>query len=131
MVVLGVRFSLAPALTFDTHRINLFGSLGLTRRRFWPLFGAYLLAVALAAVVYLLSVLVIFAVGAILNGGDPAAALKTPDGAPLTTYLSPARLLQTAFGAGVWALVWPVLFTPAAAIYRTLGPASDAPDAFA
>jgi hypothetical protein len=46
--------------------------------------------------------------------------------APLKTYLSPARLLQTVFGAGVWALVWPVLFTPAAAIYRALAPASDA-----
>jgi hypothetical protein len=131
MLVLAVRFSLAPALTFQTHRINLFGSLGLTRRRFWRLFGAYLLAFSLAAVVYLLSVLLIFALGAILAGGDPAAALKTTDMAPLKVLLSPPRLLQTVLGAGVWALVWPVLFAPAAAIYQALTPASAALDTFA
>ncbi|MDB5479187.1 MAG: hypothetical protein JWO83_240 [Caulobacteraceae bacterium] len=129
MLALAVRLSLAPALTFDTRRINLFGSWSLTRGRFWPLFGTYLLAFALVAVVYLLSLLLIFAVGAILNGGDPATAWKTGRATSLKDYFAPARLAQTVLSAGVSALITPLIFTPAAAIYRTLSPSAG--DAFA
>jgi hypothetical protein len=129
LLVLVVRLSLAPALTFDTGRVNLFGSWRLTRGRFWRLFGAYLLAFALAAVVYLLSLLLIFAVAAILNGGDPTAAWRTPDMGSLAAYFSPARLAQTVLNAGVSALIWPLIFTPPAAVYRALSP--SAADAFA
>jgi hypothetical protein len=129
LLVLVVRLSLAPALTFDTGRVNLFGSWGLTRGRFWRLFGAYLLAFALVAVVYLLSLLLIFAVAAILNGGDPTAAWRTPDMGSLAAYFSPVRLAQTVLNAGVSALIWPLIFTPPAAVYRALSPSAG--DAFA
>lgn len=131
MMVLAIRLSLAPALTFETGRINLFGSWSLTQGRFWRLFGAYFLAFALVAVVYLLSFMLIFAIGAILNGGDPTADWKTTDMGSLKSYFSPSRLVQTVLNAGVSALVWPVLFTPPVAIYRSLSPASAASDAFA
>ena len=131
LLVLWVRLSLAPALTFDTGRINLFGSWALTQGRFWRLFGAYLLTVALVAVVYLLSFLLISAVGAILNGGDLASLGKTSDAGSLKDYFSPGRLAQTVLYAGVFALIWPVLFTPAVAIYRALSPASAPGEAFA
>ena len=120
MIFLGVRFSLAPALTFDRSRVTLFGSWPLTRGRFWPLLGAYVLTSALIAVVYLLGLLVIFAMDAILNGGSPTTALVPPDMASLRAYASPARLAQTVLGAVMSALVWPVLFTPPTAIYRAL-----------
>jgi hypothetical protein len=127
ILFLAVRLSLAPALTFDHRRINLAGSWALTRGRFWPLFGAYLLAFALAVVVSLLGYLLIFAVCAILNGGD----LSALDGGALSlkALLSPIRLVQTVLNAGVSALSWPVLFAPAAAIYRAYSPAVG--DAFA
>ncbi len=131
MLFLAVRLSLAAALTFDTRRINLFGSWGLTRGRFWRLFGTYLLVFALAAVVYLLSLLLIFAVGAILNGGDPTASWGMSATGSLKDYFAPARLAQTVLSAGVSALIWPLIFTPAAAIYRTLSPSAAAGDAFA
>ena len=136
LVFVGIRLSLAPALTFDTRRINLFGSWAMTRGRFWSLFGAYLLAFALVLVVYLLSFMLIFAVGALLNGGDPAPASMWHDGhvgIADMDYFAPARLIETALSAGVSALVYPVLFTPPVAIYRrsvaSPPPATRSPDA--
>lgn len=124
MMLLAVRLSLAPALTFDGRRIDLFGSWALTRGRFWPLFGTYVLTLALILVVYLLGLLVTFALAALLNGGDPGAAMAAPDMSSLKAYYTPARVAQMVMGACVSALVWPVLFTPSTAIYRSLRPAA-------
>jgi hypothetical protein len=54
-IYLAVRFSLAPALTFDSRRIDLLGSWSLTRGRVWPLLGVYALTLALIMVISLLS----------------------------------------------------------------------------
>jgi len=131
MTTMAVRLSLAPALTFDTGHINLFGSWPMTRGRFWPLLGTYALALGLVLVVYLLSFLVIFAISAILNGGDLANAMARPDTSSFRAYFTPWRLAETGLTAIVSALVWPVLFTPPTSVYRRLTPGgASAADAF-
>jgi hypothetical protein len=122
LLVISVRLSLAPALTFDTGRIVLWRSWSLTRGRFWGVFGAYLIAVILVAVVYLVSALFIFAVVSALAGGNPMSAIFQPDTSSLAAYFSPPRLAQLVLSAGVTALIWPVLYTPPAAIYLSLSP---------
>lgn len=125
---LAVRLSLAPPLTFDTGRIALFGSWALTRGRFLPLLGVYALAAALAAVVYFLSELVVMALSVLLSGGDVSVAREQADMSSLAAYFTPFRLIQTVLGACASSLVWPVIFTPAAAVYRSLrgGPSASA-----
>lgn len=116
-----VRLSLASAQTFATRRINLFGSWALTRGQFWPMFGAYVVALILAIVVSLLAGVISLAVGAVLGGGvGGLSALFQPNMTSVAAYLTPARLVQLVIGAASNALVLPVLFTPAAAIYRSL-----------
>jgi hypothetical protein len=130
LAVLAVRLSLAPALTFDTGRIDLFGSWALTRGRFWPLLGTYALTLALVAMVYVLAALVAFALGAVLTGGEAPTSMSRPDMSSLKAYFTPFKLVQTVLTAGVSALVWPVMFTPPTAIYRGLSPAGGAADVF-
>ena len=116
-----VRLSLASPLTFATRKIDLFGSWRLTRGLFWPMFGAYLVAAILALMVFLLTVLISLAVSAAIGGGmGGLSALFHHDMTSLAAYLTPGRLVSLVFSALSWALVWPILLTPAAAIYRAL-----------
>jgi hypothetical protein len=118
MTWLAVRLSLASALTFETRRVTLFGSWALTRGRFWPIFGTYVLVLALAAVILLLTNLVILGIVAAATGGNLLAAFAPPDTQSLGAYFTVARSLQLILDAGVSALMWPVVLTPPAAILR-------------
>lgn len=122
-----VRLSLASPLTFATRRINLFGSWRLTRGIFWPMLGAYLVAGILAIVVSLLILAISAAVSAAVGGGlSGLQSMMKPDMSSLATYLTPARFVTIFANAVSTALVWPVLLTPASAIYRSLPEAVDA-----
>ncbi len=125
-IYLWVRLSLASPMTFVTRRVDLFGSWRLTRGQFWPLFGTYAVAVILAVIVSLLTTVVSMAVGALFGGVGGLGALFRPDMSSLGVYLTPARIAGLVIGAVSSALVWPVLLTPAAAIYRSLTGDSDA-----
>jgi hypothetical protein len=116
-----VRLSLASPLTFASRRIDLFGSWRLTRGLFWPMLGSYVVAIILAMIVTLLTLAISLAVSAAMGGG--LAGLQgvfRPDTTSVAAYMSPARIVTVAIGAISSALVWPVLVTPAAAIYRSL-----------
>ena len=73
-----VRLSLAAPMTFDQRRLVVFGSWPFTRGSFWPLVGAYALAIALDVVILVLMTMISSAdpgrVGRDLatGGGSPA-----------------------------------------------------------
>jgi hypothetical protein len=113
-----VRLSLAVPLTFDTGRINLFGSWRLTRGQFWPILGTYVLAIALVAAVWVFANVLFFGFAGLVLGRDMPALMAPPQ--DVAGNFTPMRLIAALFSAFVTALVWPVLFTPSARIYQSL-----------
>ncbi|MBV9994153.1 MAG: hypothetical protein JO127_02970 [Caulobacteraceae bacterium] len=127
-VFLGVRLSLASADTFAGRRVALAGSWALTRGRFWPILGTYLLAMALAALVWSLVLALTTAAAAVVGGSVEAVeALMRADMSSPAAYFSPARLVVLALTSISWALVLPLLLTPGARIYQRLGHPSGEP----
>lgn len=119
-LVVAVRLSLASAQTFATGRVNLFGSWALTRGRFWPILGSYVLAGAFAVVVYLLWFVLTFAIVAAIGGIAAVGSIMQPNLGSLAAFFAPVALTQSVLGAVVTALLWPVLLAPPAAIYQQL-----------
>lgn len=65
-----LRLSFFGVQTFDEGRINIFGSLVLTRARFWWLAGGYLITGIMVLLVFLLCLAIFAAFAAGLSGGD-------------------------------------------------------------
>lgn len=122
LVYVAVRLSLAPVITFAERRIAVFDSWNMTRGQFWPLFGTYVLSIAMVVVVVLLAMTIFAAVAAILMGGDIAAVGRvfTPDLSSLKAYYTPPMIAYTIFGGVLNAVYFAVLVAPAAVIYRSL-----------
>lgn len=123
----GVRLSLASALTFDTGRIDLLAAWRATRSRFWPLLGAYALSLAMSLCVLLLIGFIAEAVEVLVSGGI-ANALKvdSPYVISIGALAQPARLVDLIQGAISTALILSLWMTPPAEIYRSLASASGA-----
>jgi len=94
-----VRLSLNVPQSFAERRIDLFGSVTLTRGRFWPLAGGYAMATAMSFVVQYLSQQVIRAV--IVVGFGESAANSTPDMSSLTAFFTPAHVVEVAMLCGL------------------------------
>jgi hypothetical protein len=121
VIFLAVRLSLASALTFATRRVNLFGSWTITRGRFLPMLGAYLLALLMAALVRLLVIALASAVAAIVGGAtNPFALFFTVDMSSPAAYFTPPRIAYLVLVAMSSALIWPLVLAPPATIYRNL-----------
>jgi hypothetical protein len=126
-IYLGVRLSLASPITFATGRVNVLGSWTMTRRRFWPLFGTYLIAFALSLVVSVLVLAIALVAVAVLGGGVQALGpAMQPDTSSLTAVLTPWRLVYLAISAIGAALTTPITLCPPAAIYQSLTGAAPA-----
>jgi hypothetical protein len=121
MVFLAVRLSFAGVLTFDTRKVSIRDSWDLTKGQFWPLFGAYFVALVLAVVVYALLLVIIAVIGASLGGGLTAMAdAFNPDMSSLASFFTPAGIVRTLFSGVVSILVLLIVFAPAPTIYAQL-----------
>ena len=125
LVFLSVRLSFVSTLAFDTRRIDLGASWALTQGRFWPLFGTYVIAMVLGAVVYLLLMVMIYAVGAIgalaMGGGLASVgdALQH-EGNSISSVLSPAGVISSLLSGLTAVLLSLIVSAPAPTIYAQL-----------
>ena len=118
-IYLLVRLSLGSALTFDTGRLQLLSSWRLTKGRFWPMLGAYLLAF-LFNLLLMLGGLVVMALLSFATGGGFSVFSAHPDMSSPTAYFTISRVLSLVIWAVLYAVMLPVMIGPAAAIYQVL-----------
>lgn len=126
LLYLWVRLSLAPSLTFDTGRVNLFGSWPLTKGRFWPIFATYLLVWLLALLIVLLTLIIIIALVAVSGGSGGIQEYMRPDFSSLDAYLTPTRILVNIVSIVLGVILWPVLLMPTAHLYAQITRGDDA-----
>jgi hypothetical protein len=120
-----VRLSLAPVATFAERRLSIFESWALTRGQFWPLFGAYFLAVICIIAVGVLLMTVFAGVAgavALMMGGQlsDVKAIFAADGANLRSYLSIGVVAYAIVNSVLSALYNAVIAAPGAVAYREL-----------
>lgn len=126
-----IRLSLAPVATFAERRIRIFESWQLTRGHFWPLLGAYALAICCFVAVALLAMLVFtMAAGAIVvaTGGklSDVSELVKPQGG-LMGYLAVGVLASMVLSSFLSALYNAVIAAPGAVAYLQLHGAPPQP----
>lgn len=127
-IFVGVRLSLASPLTFATGRVDLFGSWKLTRGRFWPLFGTYLIAMVLAFVGCLAFLVLVAIVGLFSGGGFGGMGfIFQPDLNSVSTALSPMRIVYLVLSGAFGAVILPLMLMPPVAIYQSLAGAAGLP----
>ena len=121
ILFIGVRLSLCTPLTFDKGAVDLSGSWRMTRRRFWPLFGAYLLA-WLVCMVLLLTVAVVFAAIVVAVGGGLQAAgvIFRPHTESLAAYFAPLPLVWLVLASAMSSVWLAVLIGAPAGAYAQL-----------
>ncbi|MDO9166628.1 MAG: hypothetical protein Q7U13_11040 [Rhodoferax sp.] len=120
-MILAVRLSLASAQTFATGRINLFGSWALTKGQFWPILGAYLLALVLALIAYAAVAAILMLVMVLVGGGFGAlGSLFSPDMSSVQAYFTPSMLIYELLGMIPAPFLLLIMSCPAPDIYRSL-----------
>jgi hypothetical protein len=122
LLYFAVRLSLANVLTFAKGKIDIFGSMTLTKGRFWPMFGAYVVATILAIVVYLLLFLIVTMLGGALSGFNMESLgnLMQSQTTSLESLMTPTGILSLAVGGLIAVLTSVTIYTPSAMIYREI-----------
>jgi hypothetical protein len=110
-----VRLSLAPAMTLADGRISLLRAWALTRGRFWPLFGAYAIALAIAGVLWLAVTLPVdIALGLLAGRTGPTAITSFGD------LATPVVLAALVVSSLLSALLGAVMTAPFASAFRQI-----------
>ena len=121
IIWLSVRLSFASSVTFDEGKVTLFRSMPKTEGLFWPLLGAYLLAVVMGIIVILLIWTIVSAIGLIASGDFAATGkMMRADTSSLQAYFTPAGIVQAMFSGLIQVLTTLIVFGPAPSIYREL-----------
>jgi len=84
------------------------------------MFAAFLLAGAMTIVVALLGGMVMGVADLFFGPPASAQAMSAPQYWTLAALYAPTRLAPLVLNAAVGALLWPIMFTPAASIYEQL-----------
>lgn len=121
VVWIGVRLCLASSMTFAERRVRVFGSWALTRGRFWPLLGAFVLACVLAILVNIvmqivMAILIGLSGGALAGALHPSAKLDPS----VMISLAPAAAGYLAVAALSSLLQMLIFLAPIAAAYRAI-----------
>ncbi len=121
MLYVAARLSFASALTFDTGKVSLKASWAMTKGHVGALLGAYVLAAAMAVIVYLLIMTIVAAVAAIVAGGITGlGALFEPDMTSLAAFFTPVGIVRAVFAGLISVLTTLIIFSPAPTIYQIL-----------
>ena len=126
LVLLAVKLSLVGPASFDKGSLQLGASWRLTRGRFWPLLGAYLLSVVMVMLTALgfLMVFAIVVLLAVMTAG--AFGLQT---APARYYAVAGVFLAYVLAVSLLnGLLYAVIFAPAAEAYRRLTEPAPPPE---
>jgi len=94
-----IRLSLNVPQSFVQRRVDMFGSIALTRGHFWPLTGGYVMALVMTFVVQYLGQQVIRAVIVVCFGESSTASAA--DMSSLTAFFTPAHTVAIALACGL------------------------------
>lgn len=123
LIWLSVRLSLAVPLVIDRQQMNVFGSFGLTKGKFWPLLGMSILTAIIVIVVSMIFSLVIQPFMLLLGPGLQSQVEAIEDPAELITLMQSNLPLLAIFlvsNAVSTALTVAVQLAPFSAAYRDL-----------
>ncbi|WGM39872.1 hypothetical protein [Caulobacter sp. NIBR1757] len=119
-LLLVVRLSLSSSATFVQRRLAIGESWRLTKGRYWPLLGTYLLAGVLGMLVILLVWGIAMVVITLVFGLAAAGGAMSPTFSSLGAVFSPASLIYFAILSFGSSLGYLIMLTPAPSIYRQL-----------
>jgi len=123
LVIAAVRLSLNGVQTFDTKKLNLFGTAKLTDGKVGTLFVGYLIAFVLVILVYLLLMIVYFGIAAVISKGDMAAMGQVFGGQlySLEGLVSPLMIVYMVLIGGIGSpVMMAVMYAAPAAAYKAL-----------
>lgn len=126
-IFLAIRLSLSSAATYAERRLAIRDSWRLTKGRFWPLLGTYLLAGVLGMLVVILVLAIAMVVIMLAFGMAAAGGAMSPTFESMGALFSPASLIYFAILSFGSALGYLIFLTPAPNIYKQL---TDQPNAF-